>query len=393
MARNRKRQANGCAWHRKFDDGWYATVDGRRTRLRDETGQPIRGKDHREQADLAVARLKLQIPPTTQTGSVLVADVVDAYLENLKASATPEYADLASRTMNDFCSYCGALAATDLKKKHVRDWVADHPNWKSDNTKRDYMAMVVAAFNYAVKEDEVLDSNPISGLKKPAAFARVTYFREEEIQEVLDHYNRPPKKKAVSLSPSGQFFTMLLQTGARPFSELAKVTADHIHETDKGMVIRMKAGTDEHGNYRHKAAKKTGKDRTIYLFEEAEAVIKTLMLAFPRGSGVPLFRTPRGKSWKRCNGVQSFCVLKRKLGWDQDPEKKSLSLYTCRHTFAKRVLSGYWTGEPASIETLAGLMGNTPKVCWDHYARWCDDYNEPLWAAVGRGRKARPKAG
>jgi len=393
MARNRKRQANGCAWHRKFDDGWYATVDGKRTRLRDETGQPIRGKDHREQADLAVARLKLQIPATTQTGSVLVADIVDAYLESLKVSATPQYADLASRTMNDFCSYCGALAATDLKKKHVRDWVADHPTWKSDNTKRDYMAMVVAAFNYAVKEDEVLDSNPISGLKKPAAFARTTYFREEEIQEVLDYCNRKPKKKAVSLSPFGQFFTMLLQTGARPFSELAKVTADHIQETDKGMVIRMKAGTDEHGNYRHKAAKKTGKDRTIYLFEEAEAVIRTLMLEFPRGSGVPLFRTPRGKSWKRCNGVQSFCTLKRRLGWDQDPEKKNLSLYTCRHTFAKRVLSGYWTGEPASIETLAGLMGNTPKVCWDHYARWCDDYNEPLWAAVGRGRKARQKAG
>jgi len=393
MARNRKRQANGCAWHRKFDDSWYATIDGKRTRLRDEIGQPIRGKENREQADLAVARFRLQIPVTTQSGSILVADVVDAYLENLKASATPRYTDLVTQAMNDFCSYCGALAATDLKKKHVRDWVADHSTWKSDNTKRSYLAMVVAAFNHAVKEDEILVNNPISGLKKPAGFARITYFKPDEIQEVLDYCNRKPKKKAVSLSAIGQYFTMLLQTGARPFSELARVTADHIHETDKGMVIKIKAGTDEHGNYRHKAAKKTGKDRTIYLFAEAEDVIRTLMASFPRGSGIPLFRTPRGKSWKRCNGVQAFCTLKRKLGWDKDADKKSLSLYTCRHTFAKRILSGYWTGQPAGIETLAGLMGNTPKVCWDHYAQWCDEYNEPLWAAVGRGNRRRQQAG
>lgn len=53
-----------------------------------------------------------------------------------------QQADLAvarARTMNDFCSYCGGLAASDLKKKHVRDWVANHPAWKSDNTKRDYI--------------------------------------------------------------------------------------------------------------------------------------------------------------------------------------------------------------------------------------------------------------
>ncbi len=389
MARNRKRQANGTAWHRKFDDCWYATIDGKRTKLRDEIGQPIKGKDFRQQAELAIARVKLQIEPVSTPRDILVATVCSAYLDHLKATACPEYHELASRTMNDFCSYCGALAAVDLKKKHVRDWVAKHPTWKSDNTKRDYMAMVIAAFNYAVKEEETLGASPISGLKKPAGFARVTYFKEDEITEVLEYCNRTPKKKAVSLSPIGEFFTALLLTGARPFSELAKVTADYVQETEKGMVIKLNAGTDADGNYRHKAAKKTGKDRIIYLFPDVEQVIRTLMLRFPKGSGIPLFRTPRHKTWKRCNGVQSFCTMKRNLGWDQDPEKKHLSLYTCRHTFAKRILSGYYTGEPANIETLAGLMGNTPKVCWDHYAQWCDEYNEPLWAAVGRGSKRK----
>ena len=59
-------------------------------------------------------------------------------------------------------------------------------------------------------------------------------------------------------------------------------------------------------------------------------------------------------------------------------------MYTCRHTFAKRTLSGYYTGQPVTIEVLAGLMGNTPKVCWEHYAQWADQYNDPLWAALGK---------
>jgi hypothetical protein len=134
MAGRRKRQANGTAWHRKFDDCWYATVDGNKTKLRDEAGVPIKGKDFRQQAELAVARSKLRIEPVAAPGDVLVATVVGAYLDNLEATACPEYHELASRTMNDFCSYCGGLAATDLKKKHVRDWVAKHPTWKSDNT-------------------------------------------------------------------------------------------------------------------------------------------------------------------------------------------------------------------------------------------------------------------
>lgn len=387
MARNRKRQANGCAWYRKFDRGWYATIKGKRTKLCDESGRPLKGEQQREQAELAVARLKLNLEPVPRGDAVLVAHVVDAYLAYVERQCSARFLEHSTWALSDFCAYCGGLPVSELKKRHVRDWVDTHPGWKSDNTKRDMMAIVMAAFNHAVKEAELIEASPISDLKKPVGFARVTLFKEEEIQEVIDYCNRPPKKKAVSLSPIGQFFRMLVLTGARPFSELAKVTADEVHETEKGMVIRIKAGTDAEGNYRHKAAKRTGKDRVLYLFPEAEEIVRQQVLQFPRGSGVPLFRTPRGRMWRRPNGVTTFLRIKEMLGWDSDPDKRRLSFYTCRHTFAKRILSGYWTGQPASIETLAGLMGNTPKICWDHYARWCDEYNDPLWAAVGRGHR------
>ena len=57
-------------------------------------------------------------------------------------------------------------------------------------------------------------------------------------------------------------------------------------------------------------------------------------------------------------------------------------MYSCRHTYAKRTLQGYWTGKQTNIETLARLMGNSPQVCRDHYLQWTETYNEPLWESA-----------
>ena len=80
-----------------------------------------------------------------------------------------------------------------------------------------------------------------------------------------------------------------------------------------------------------------------------------------------------------------FLALRKKLGWDADPARRRYSCYTCRHTFAHRMLSGYWNGGAGcSIETLAELLGDTPKVAFDHYGReWGQHYRDPLWAALG----------
>jgi hypothetical protein len=58
-----------------------------------------------------------------------------------------------------------------------------------------------------------------------------------------------------------------------------------------------------------------------------------------------------------------FIAIKRKLGWNLNPAKRNYSCYTCRHTFAHRMLSGYCNGGAGcSIETLAELIGDTPKT-------------------------------
>ncbi len=382
MARNqgKRRQQHGSAWHWKQTDCWYFTEPGTKKRISlfDEDGQRIRGKENKESARLALARVKLideLNPPRPQSKEEwTVGKVCDTYLDDLHRSASPRWAKLVETWLKDLCEYCGALEASEFKKKHLRTWIQRHTTW-NHNTQRNIIGSVIAAFNFCCKFDD-LEANPVAGYKKPIATPRVTSFSPEEETALYETADEA----------LGLFIKACILTGARPYSELAKITADHVVETPQGIYYLLKARTAD-GQYGHKAAKKTGKDRRIMLCDEMEAITRRLMLTAPKGSDTPLFRSTRGKTWNRCNGVTRFRDLKMKLGLPKDR-----CMYTCRHTFAKRVLSGYYTGKPTTIEVLAGLMGNTPRVCWDHYAAWTDQYNDPLWAELGK-QKATKVAG
>jgi len=134
---------------------------------------------------------------------------------------------------------------------------------------------------------------------------------------------------------------------------------------------------------------KTKKTRKIPVRPEVAELTRKLIKTASRGSGLPLLLNTKGKPWKRMTGVVRFLALKKKLGWDQDPTKARYSCYTCRHTFAHRMLSGYWSGGVGcAIDTLAELIGDTPKVAFDHYGKeWGQHYQDPLWAAIGAGTR------
>src|SRR5262249_21860267 len=148
-----------------------------------------------------------------------------------------------------------------------------------------------------------------------------------------------------------------IHTGLRPFCELAKLRAEHVEETPRGMMWRVYSS-------------KTKKNRKIPIRKEVAELVRRLLTSAPIGSGLPLFQNAHGKSWKKVTGVHRFLGIKRRLGWDQDAKRKRFSTYICRHTFAHRMLSGFWNGGAGcSIEVLAELMGDTPKVAFDHYGR------------------------
>jgi integrase len=376
-----RRQAHGSAWHWRQTDCWYYTPPGTRRRvpLFDADGRRIRGKDNKEQARLALARVKLteqgDLPAAPLApGDWVVARVCSEYLQYCErgvahGSVSPGHRDGAARVLNDLCRYCGALPVAQLRKAHVRTWAEGHAGWKSPATQRSALTVVIAAFNHCQEAHDL--PNPLKGLKKPAPQPRLHSLSAEDEAALLGAVDQALR----------DFLFAAIHTGLRPFCELARLTAEDVEEVPRGMLWRVYAS-------------KTGKTRKVPVRPEVAALTRRLLAGAPRGSGLPLFRTTRGKAWQKVNGVVRFGAARRKLGWDRDPVRRRYSCYSCRHTFAHRMLSGYWTGGVGcSVETLAELIGDTPKVAFDHYGReWGQHYQAPLWAALGVGNPPGPEA-
>lgn len=377
--RKQRRQQHGSAWHWKQTDCWYYTLPGSKKRmpLFDEDGVRVRGKENKDQARLALARIKLAgewQPEAAQPVSAeewLVARVCSEYLQYCQRGAangtvSRDHGDGAKYILNDLCRYCGALPVAQLKKGHIRTWIENHVNWKSPATHRSVISVVLAAFNYSQDNHEI--ANPLKGLKKPPSRPRLQSFTADDEKMLL----------AATDEPFRDFLFAAMHTGLRPFCELAKMTADDVEETPRGMMWRVYSS-------------KTKKTRKIPVRPEVAELTCKLMQTAPLKSGKSLFRNPQGNPWKKVTGVTRFLGLKRKLSWDKDSVRMKYSCYTCRHTFAHRMLSGYWNnGVGCSVETLAELIGDTPKVAFDHYGReWGQHFQDPLWNAIGVPRVAQ----
>ncbi|MEQ8786068.1 MAG: tyrosine-type recombinase/integrase [Pirellulaceae bacterium] len=370
----RRRRSRGSAWYWRQTDCWYFTPPGtkRRARLLDEDGRPIRGQDNRPAAELALARLKAAGDWRPKAESIkeeqwLVAAVCSRYIEHCQQRVTSgtvsgEYRDEVVRYLNDLSSYCGALPVTELRRGHVEHWVESHETWRSPVTRRNAITIVLSAFRHAQEMYDVI--NPLRGLKKPPPRPRLQSFSTEDEQLLY----------SATDEPFADFLFAAINTGLRPFCELARLTADDVVEMDRGMMWRV-------------FSSKTQKTRKIPVRGEVAELTRRLIEGTPRDSTV--FNNSRGGPWKKVTGVGRFLQIKRELGWDRDPIRKSYSCYTCRHTFAHRMLAGYWNdGAGCSIEVLAELMGDTPKVAFNHYGReWGRHFQEPLWAAIGVPRQ------
>jgi len=369
----RQRRSRGRAWYWQQTDTWYFTPPGtkKRVRLVDTGGRPIRGRDNSQLAELALAQVItdgnwLPTPEQNQTRVVQVAKICSRFLEHCETrlkhgTISSDYHAEVVRYLNELCAYCGALAVDELQKAHIQHWIESHPTWKSTATQRNALSIVMAAFNFYAEEDQSI-RNPLVGLQKPPQCPRLHSFSEEAEQllyTATDEF-------------FGNFLFAAIHTGLRPFCELARMTVKDVVETERGMQWRVYAS-------------KTGKTRMIPVRTEVAELTRRLIEELGNDPATVLFRNSRGGAWTKVAGVQRFLKLRRDLNWLDDPVRKQYSTYTCRHTFAHRMLAGYWNaGEGCSIEVLAELMGDTPKVAFDHYGReWGQHYQEPLWTALG----------
>ncbi|BBO35526.1 tyrosine-type recombinase/integrase [Lacipirellula parvula] len=385
MGRRKGTHNNGYFY--RTGRGWHAVVDGKFVPLEYENGDRMRDRKASTAELKAAHKRALDRKPEDmiKPDRVTVLEVCKAYLEQVKSEGAEGTYNNRSRTLFDFCfglpsrflgddrpkaktsDYIhdgyGKLAVTSLKKFHLNKWLQAHPNWKG--AKRSYIQAVLRAFNFAV-ESGMIEANPVKGYKIPKQNARVTYITPEQEKALCDAAN-PSLRMALQVC---------IRTGARPGCEFAKLTAAHVDDQGDRMTWTFKPEES-----------KTKSLRVIRITDpETLKIVREQMRKHPTG---PIFRCESGDPWRRDNLADQFRYWKKKLSTDKivkgEVVRKAITfdkdavMYSCRHTYAKRVLQGYWSGKATNIETLAKLMGNTPQICRDHYLQWCDHYSEPLW--------------
>ena len=209
--------------------------------------------------------------------------------------------------------------------------------------------------NFAV-EQGLIKKNPIRGYKTPRPEARVTYITPEQETSLLSKSN-----PSINIA-----LRVCIRTGARPGTEFAAVTRRHVKIDANRMEWVFKA--DE---------VKTRRERRIFITDpDIIQIVQEQMEKYPEG---PIFRNTRGEPWNRKSLSSRFRTIRDKLIEQGVEFDEDCCLYSCRHTYAKRTLEGYWSGKPCTIETLARLMGNSPQVCREHYLKWSTVDNDPIW--------------
>jgi len=163
---------------------------------------------------------------------------------------------------------------------------------------------------------------------------------------------------------------VMVRCGFRP-GEFVKLTAAHVRDLGDRMEFVLSA-----------AEVKTRRARTVRLADpEVMELVRRVVKLNPKG---PVFRSVDDKPWLVKNLSRSFFrAMKRATKRHGAKFDADCVLYSLRHTYAKRILCGFWTkGKAVSVEVLAQLMGNSPAICRQNYLQWSESYEQPLWDAV-----------
>ncbi len=368
-------------WHRK-GRGWYITEGRSAVPLCDLNGNHIKRKDQVEEAKAAYARYVLRAGDPAKRGFT-VMEACRLYLDHAKKGSADTY-EMRKGLLFDLCTGFpaglqdaepapkdrihpgyGGKEARDLTTRDVDEWIEAHDGWKSP---RAALQAVRRVTNYCV-EVNALTVNPLAGLKVPQSGCRETYLSPEVEAVIYKHCKRVSKRSGRERSPAlALAVQVMVRTGCRPDIEFNSLEARHVEETDRGQRWHFPAAE----------SKGRKKSRTVYVAPEIAEIARQQIKLYPTG---PLFRNERGNPWT-LDGLQSaFKRLRGVLKRLKVEYVKPLIPYTCRHTYAKRMLGGFW-GPPVTLEVLAGLMGNSPATCWKHYAKWSQQYVDPFWNAI-----------
>jgi integrase len=255
---------------------------------------------------------------------VTVGDFLDKWLDRqkqqLKASSYEGYRKIVVGQLDP---WFGKMKLSELKRKHVRDKLADHE--AGNKTLANIQSVLRAALAEAV-DDELLEANPLAGY---------TYRRSEAPKEAddIDPFDRV-EQTAILAALDGQarnFVQFALWTGLRT-SELVALDWSDIDFT-RGVVRISRAMTQRAAA--PEGTKTTAGRREVKLLQAALEALQA-QKAHTYLKGEEVFQNPQ--TLARWAGDQPI----RKTMWQWALKKAGVRYrypYQTRHTYASMMLS------------------------------------------------------
>jgi integrase len=289
----------------------------------------------------------------------LVITVVDRYAVHLHNQGRERTLEILRRCCDSAVQDFGHLKYKDLKVLHIQEWLdkmglergrsrGNRLRKWGHTMKRLAVEKLQAAFSWGVQQG-MITRNIIDGPAKQALGIRrkgASRGRDYVLQS-----GEHGKLVGVAKPYFAELLEFLHGTGCRP-GEAYHATAKNY---DRGKAAIVNRHDAEPPDYVHKTARRTGKDRVIYLTDELRAMVERLCAKNPTGS---LFRNRDGRPWTNSSVYLMLKRLRMKLKLTDG----KMIAYSYRHTFATD-----WLLDGGSIKVLADLMGNSVAMIEKHY--------------------------
>lgn len=294
--------------------------------------------------------------------------VVDLYGQHLERNGQDRTLEILLQTCTSAVAEFGDKTFAAFKPVHVSNWLAKmaKPRDHTHKTKiggqaktrkvkwgptYQNMALrtLVAALNWA-KGQGIISAHC---LQNPKAVT----IRGKKRSRGAEVYVSPATWKILitRIGATNHGFADLLRfvrgTGCRP-AEAYNVEARYYRKEERCIVYPGQPAADE---FAWKNARKSGKDRVIFLSAELVEIVERRIAEHPEG---PIFRSSRSSQWTQEAVSVNLRWYAQKLNISPAP-----NLYGLRHSFATDFLLA-----AGSIKVLADLIGTSVSMLERHYA-------------------------
>lgn len=302
--------------------------------------------EDREEALRRAAKMVLTKSPTTATKSE--NPTLDLFLEEYrlhlltnksKTGGQNEWITLRA-IMRDLFPDWSKVRLTDVTTNLITNYITRRRNeenlrpWSVYHIRQALHAM----FNYAILQ-KGFPNNPAKDVPKPRIpLSQIQYLRKIQIAQVLKAVS---EQDPILLGP----VATAIFAGLRR-NEIVWMTWDDVNLDRKIINVRFKRVDGEYYE------PKTYRPRLVPISNDLYPILKSLpqkaRWAFP---------SPKGMRWEPNNLTHRLeRLMEKHEGWD-------FTFLTFRHTFGSQLAQ-----KGVSLYKIATLMGNSEKVCRDHYA-------------------------